>query len=130
MTQGYGVGSHAPSAVWGAVDLAIDGNGDGYAEPGASWYTPVVATHAGVVRVTLDSWPAGNHVWVQASESAWRSGYSHLALVTVVDGQRVQAGEVLGLLGSSGWSSGPHLDYQVWHGDENIDPTELVSSCW
>ena len=28
MTQGYGVGTHAPTAIWGAIDLAVDGNGD------------------------------------------------------------------------------------------------------
>lgn len=126
ITQGYGVGSHAPVEVWGAVDLAVDGDGDGYADPGATWYTPVVATHAGVVEVELESYPAGNHVWVRDEASGWRTGYSHLALVTVISGQQVRPGEVIGMVGSSGVSSGPHLDYQVWRGETNIDPTGLV----
>jgi murein DD-endopeptidase MepM/ murein hydrolase activator NlpD len=126
ITQGYGVGTHAPAHVWGAVDLAVDGNGDGIAEPGSSWYTPIVATHNGVVRVTLDSYPAGHHVWVMAPDGIWRTGYAHLAVVTVIDGQYVQAGDVIGLMGNTGFASGPHLDYQVWRGDENIDPTTLV----
>lgn len=130
MTQGYGVGTHAPAAIWGAVDLAIDGNGDGLAEPGPSWYAPVVATLDGLVTVTLNSYPAGNHVWVRSRNSPWRTGYSHLALVTVISGQIVRAGDVIGMIGSSGESSGPHLDYQVWYGEQNIDPTELVmGSC-
>lgn len=33
LTQGYAVGSHAPADIWGGVDLAIDGNGDGQADP-------------------------------------------------------------------------------------------------
>jgi hypothetical protein len=126
LTQGYDVGTHAPAAVWGAIDLAVDGDGDGYAEPGASWYAPVVATHAGHVQVTLNSHPAGNHVWVNDPASPWRTGYAHLAIVTVISGQYVQPGEVIGMIGSSGLSSGPHLDYQVWHGTQNIDPTDLV----
>jgi murein DD-endopeptidase MepM/ murein hydrolase activator NlpD len=126
MTQGYGVGSHAPAAVWGAIDLAIDGNGDGYAEPGATWYAPVVATHAGHVRVTLNSYPAGNHIWVSDPASPWRTGYAHLAIITVTSGQYVQPGEVIGMIGSTGMSSGPHLDYQVWNGNVNVDPTGLV----
>lgn len=126
MTQGYGVGSHAPAAIWGAVDLAVDGDGDGYAEPGASWYAPVVATHDGNVRVTLDSYPGGNHVWVMEPGGVWRTGYAHLALVMVTSGQFVRAGEVIGLLGNTGLASGPHLDYQVWRGDTNLDPTWLV----
>lgn len=126
VTQGYGVGTHAPAAIWGAVDLAVDGDGDGYAEPGASWYAPVVATHDGNVRVTLDSYPGGNHVWVMEPGGVWRTGYAHLALVMVTSGQFVRAGEVIGLLGNTGLASGPHLDYQVWRGDTNLDPTWLV----
>ncbi|MGC8800170.1 MAG: peptidase M23 [Chloroflexus aggregans] len=126
ITQGYGIGSHTPVQVWGAIDLAVDGNGDGFAEPGSSWYTPVIATHPGKVKVTLNSYPAGNHVWVVAPDGTWRTGYSHLAVVMVIDGQQVQAGEVIGLMGDTGVTSGPHLDYQVWRGDTNIDPTPLV----
>lgn len=126
ITQGYGVGSHAPASIWGAVDLAVDSDGDGYAEPAATWYTPVAATHAGSVRVDLNTYPAGNHVWVEDEASGWRTGYSHLAVVTVISGQRVQAGDVIGMIGSTGASSGPHLDYQVWHGEQNVDPTALI----
>jgi murein DD-endopeptidase MepM/ murein hydrolase activator NlpD len=126
MTQGYGVGTHAPAATWGAIDLAVDGDGDGYADPGASWYAPVVATHDGRVTVNLDSWPAGNHVWVGEPAGLWRTGYGHLALVTVADGQYVRAGEQIGMVGSTGVSSGPHLHYHVWRGDQNVDPTQLV----
>src|SRR6266496_1906785 len=51
MTQGYGVGSHAPANIWGAVDLAIDGDGDGQADPNGTAGAPVYATHAGVVHL-------------------------------------------------------------------------------
>jgi murein DD-endopeptidase MepM/ murein hydrolase activator NlpD len=117
MTQGYGVGTHAPADIWGAIDLAVEGN---------SWYQPIVATHDGHVTVTLDSYPAGNHVWVNEPGGVWRTGYSHLAVVTVAGGQFVRAGEQIGLMGSSGVSTGPHLDYQVWRGGVNVDPTWLV----
>lgn len=126
ITQGYGIGTHAPAHVWGAIDLAIDSDGDGLAEPGPSWYAPIVATHDGVVKVTMHSYPAGHHVWVVAPDGLWRTGYAHLAIVTVIDGQQVRAGEVIGLMGNTGFASGPHLDYQVWRGEVNIDPTELV----
>lgn len=126
MTQGYGVGTHAPAEIWGAVDLAVDGDGDGYAEVAASWYTPIVATHDGTVTVTLDSHPAGNHIWVNEPGGVWRTGYAHLAVITVISGQYVRAGEQIGLMGNTGMSSGPHLDYQVWRSGVNIDPTWLV----
>jgi murein DD-endopeptidase MepM/ murein hydrolase activator NlpD len=126
ITQGYGVGSHTPAEIWGAVDLAVDSDGDGNAEPAATWHAAVVATHDGVVRVDLDSYPAGNHVWVSDRASPWHTGYSHLAIVTVISGQYVRAGEVIGMTGSTGEASGPHLDYQIWNGEINVDPTGLV----
>lgn len=130
MTQGYGVGSHAPAAIWGAVDLVVDGDGDGVAEPGASWDAPIVATHDGTVTATPNSNPAGNHVWVTSPDGVWKTGYSHLSQILVSTGQTVRAGEQIGLLGSTGMSSGPHLDYQVWRGGTNVDPTGLVDPCF
>ncbi|EFO81339.1 peptidase M23B [Oscillochloris trichoides DG-6] len=112
MTQGYGVGSHAPAATWGAVDLALDGDGDGRADPRASWNQPIYATHSGVITTTANSWPAGNHVWV--TNDQYRTGYAHLAEFAVTDGQVVNPGDLIGYMGSSGQSSGPHLDYQIW----------------
>ncbi len=112
MTQGYGVGTHAPANVWGAIDLALDGDGDGRADPGASQDAPIYATHSGVVTVTPGSYPAGNHVWV--SNDQYKTGYAHLSGFAVASGQQVQRGDVIGYMGSTGMSSGPHLDYQVW----------------
>lgn len=112
MTQGYGVGTHAPANAWGAIDLAIDSTGDGKADPEGSWDHPVYATHAGTVKVTPNSWPGGNHVWVANAE--YRTGYAHLNGFAVETGQLVERGQLIGYVGSSGMSSGPHLDYQVW----------------
>jgi hypothetical protein len=113
MTQGYGVGSHAPADVWGAIDLAIDSNGDGSADPQGTWDQPIYATHSGLVKVTENSFPAGNHVWV--INQRFKTSYAHLNGFAVSDGQIVQRGDVIGYIGSTGQSSGPHLDYQVWH---------------
>ncbi len=112
MTQGYGVGSHAPAHIWGAIDLALDGNGDGRADPEGTWNQPVYATHAGTVKITRDSWPAGNHIWVV--NDYYRTGYAHLGGFAVSDGQWINPGDLIGYIGSTGMSSGPHLDYQVW----------------
>ncbi|MCG8352371.1 MAG: M23 family metallopeptidase [Chloroflexales bacterium] len=112
ITQGYGSGTHVPAAVWGAVDLAIDSDGDGEADPQGSWGQPIYATHTGRVKVTTNSWPAGNHIWV--TNEAFRTGYAHLQEFAVKDGQIVERGQLIGYMGSSGMSSGPHLDYQIW----------------
>src|SRR5262245_43599298 len=122
MTQGYGVGSHAPANIWGAVDLAIDGNGDGQADPEGTFWTPVYATQDGVVHLAADTWPAGNHIWVEGVH--YKTGYSHLKAFAVQDGQTVKRGDVIGYVGSTGESSGPHLDYQVWKDGVNVNPLD------
>lgn len=123
ITQGYGVGSHAPASVWGGVDLAIDGDGDGQADPQGTWDARVYATHAGVVELSPNSYPAGNHIALHG-DGGWRTGYAHLKGFAVADGASVTAGTVIGYVGSTGQSSGPHLHYDVWHNGVNVNPLE------
>jgi murein DD-endopeptidase MepM/ murein hydrolase activator NlpD len=126
MTQGYGVDTHQPASIWGAVDLAIDGDGDGNADPGATQGTPIFTTHGGVAHVTLDSWPGGNFVRVVDELAGWSTAYAHLETVFIAEGQAIPVGSTIGVVGSSGFSSGPHLHYEVWHGGENVDPSGLI----
>jgi murein DD-endopeptidase MepM/ murein hydrolase activator NlpD len=124
MTQGYGVGSHAPANIWGAVDLALDGDGDGQADPQGTLGAPIYATHRGVVHLARDTWPAGNHIWVEGLR--YKTGYSHLQDFApgLQDGQTVEHGQLIAYVGSTGSSSGPHLDYQVWKDGVNVNPLD------
>jgi murein DD-endopeptidase MepM/ murein hydrolase activator NlpD len=127
ITQGYGEGTHAPGPLWGALDLAIDGDGDGNADPEATRGVAVVATHGGNAHVFLDSWPGGNYVRVEDADSGWSTAYAHLDTVAVADGQRLADGATLGTVGSTGFASGPHLHYEVWRAAEHIDPAGLLT---
>jgi murein DD-endopeptidase MepM/ murein hydrolase activator NlpD len=120
MTQGYGVGSHAPAAVWGGIDIAIDGNGDGDADPGGSMGAPIYATMSGVVETQADTMPAGNHLWIK--NERYKVGYGHLKGFAVETGQTVQRGDLIGYMGSTGQSSGPHLHYHIWQDGINVNP--------
>jgi murein DD-endopeptidase MepM/ murein hydrolase activator NlpD len=120
MTQGYDVGTHAPAATWGAIDMAVDGDGDGQADIDASFGVPVRATMGGIVKVDYDSYPAGNHVWVIGDR--FKTGYAHLDQILVQDGQIVQRGDIIGTVGSTGLSSGPHLHYHIWLDGVNVNP--------
>jgi murein DD-endopeptidase MepM/ murein hydrolase activator NlpD len=126
ITQGYGVGTHAPAAIWGGLDLAVDGDGDGQAEVAATRGVLVFAPHAGDARVTLNSWPGGNYVRVTNSQSGWATAYAHLDQVFVSDGQWLEAGTVIGTIGATGQTSGPHLHYEVWRNGVNVDPSPYV----
>ena len=127
MTQGYNEGSHMPTNVWGAVDLAIDGDGDGNAEPATTAGVPIAVTLGGIAHVFLGSWPGGNYVRVAGEQPGWSTAYAHLDQVAVTDGQALETGATIGTVGSTGMASGPHLHYEIWHGGENVDPSGLIS---
>lgn len=123
MTQGYGVGSHAPAAIWGGVDLAIDGDGDGQPEPGSTLGVPIYATHAGVASVKPDTWPGGNYLAIKSEH--YKTAFAHLKEYAVADGQWVERGQMIGYVGSTGQSSGPHLHYEVWQDGVNVNPLDF-----
>lgn len=123
LTQGYGVGSHAPAAVWGGVDIAIDGNGDGDADPQGSMGAPLYATMSGVIEINPNSVPAGNHLWIK--NDRYKVGYGHLKDFAVPDGATVKRGDLIGYMGSTGQSSGPHLHYHIWKDGVNVNPLEF-----
>ena len=52
--------------------------------------------------------------------------YGHLSSIAVQDGQTVDAGTVLGRIGSSGRATGPHLHYEVRIDDEAVDPARFL----
>ncbi|NPV55229.1 MAG: M23 family metallopeptidase [Anaerolineae bacterium] len=72
---------------------------------------PVLAVAAG--RVANGYEPAGYGTYIEVDHGGFSTLYAHLAFRLVNDGQPAAAGEVLGGLGSTGFSSGPHLHFEV-----------------
>lgn len=73
--------------------------------------TPVLAAHAGVVAEAGYSLGLGNYVVVEGG--GYQTKYGHLSAILVGEGQQVQAGQTIGLVGSTGLSTGPHLHFEV-----------------
>ena len=97
----------------------------GYAAKGSRWArrhtgqdfavdsgTPVYAVGSGVVHVTTCGDGFGNQVLVRHRDGYF-SQYAHLSRIDVRRGQRVDAGQRLGLSGASGNVTGPHLHFEV-----------------
>jgi murein DD-endopeptidase MepM/ murein hydrolase activator NlpD len=82
----------------------------------ADYGSPIVAPVAG--RVIFAGWKSnggGYQVWLQLSNGLYTTEY-HMSAVTVVAGQDVAKGQRVGKVGSTGWSSGPHVMLEVWVG--------------
>ena len=84
--------------------------------------TPVRAALDGVAHVVVSSTGFGLHVIVDCGDGL-TTLYGHLQSVDVGDGDEVAAGDVIGAVGSSGNSTGPHLHFEVRRDSIPEDPT-------
>jgi hypothetical protein len=79
----------------------------------APYNTEVFATGDGkVIEAGWDSGGFGNYVLID-HEDGFRTTYGHLSSIKVTTGLSIKRGDLVGLSGSSGTSSGPHLHYQI-----------------
>lgn len=84
--------------------------------------TPIYATGDGTVRKAgYHNGGYGRHV-VISHGYGYKSLYGHMKKIKVRVGDRVKRGEVIGWIGSTGKSTGPHLHYEVIKNGEKIDP--------
>ena len=84
--------------------------------------TPIAAAASGTVLVAAwDDWGLGYHIKIQHDDGSM-AVYGHLSEIWVSPGQYVGQGESVGALGSTGYSTGPHLHFELWIGGGPVDP--------
>ena len=90
--------------------------------------TPVMSIGDGVVTSMKNEGAGGNVVRIKHN-SVYRTAYLHLSRFAsgLKPGKRVRQGEVIGYVGSTGRSTGPHLDFRVWKNDSPINPLKMDS---
>ncbi len=87
--------------------------------------TPVLATAGGIVRYTGYQTKLGNTVVIDHGNGI-RTYYGHLNKIKVRKGQRISRRDLVGLVGSSGYSTGPHLHYEVRIGGKAANPYKYI----
>lgn len=92
---------------------------------GAPSNTPVQAPAAGRVVVTGFDPRMGNLVAIDHGYGM-ETQYGHLAKVLVKSGQKIRRGDVIGLVGSTGLSTGPHLHYHIKSNSHPVDPQRYI----
>lgn len=93
---------------------------------GAAKGTPVHCPAKGIVALTApDMYLMGKTIMVDHGLDV-RSIFIHLDKIRVNDGQHVKQGEVIGLVGTSGRATGPHLHWGVSVGQTAIDPYRII----
>ena len=88
---------------------------------GAGMGSPILAAEDGVVVSIQNGGPYGLHTLVQHG-SGISTMYAHQSSTSVSVGQKVKRGQVIGRVGSTGWSTGPHLHFEVHVNGTPYDP--------
>lgn len=118
VSQPFGQTTHPITGNWyihKGLDISTWRSGD-----------PILATANGqVVTVAYDS-GFGNYVIIKHKHGIY-TRYCHMASTRVKKGQFVSQRDVIGYIGSTGISTGPHLHYEVHIGSDVVDPAKYVN---
>lgn len=119
VTSGFSMRLHPISGKW-KQHKGID-----FAAPAG---TPIRAVGDGMIDFAGTQGGYGNVVVVQHG-SVYSTAYAHLSRMApgMRRGKRVSQGEVIGYVGSTGWSTGPHLHYEFRVNNDARDPNSIVT---
>ncbi|MEZ8733918.1 peptidoglycan DD-metalloendopeptidase family protein [Vibrio sp. 10N.239.312.D08] len=92
---------------------------------GTALYAPADG-YAEVVRPSKSKKGSGNFIRLEHG-FGFESSYSHLSKFTVKSGEFVQKGDLIGYSGNTGYTTGPHLHYEIKYRGRHIDPAPLFS---
>lgn len=118
ISMAFGQNRHPITGQWyihTGIDLSTYRQGD-----------PIIATADGQV-VTVEYDPGwGNYVIVKHKHGFY-TRYAHLQSYRVARGEHVQQGQVIGYIGNTGISTGPHIHYEVHIGSDVVDPIKYLN---
>ena len=87
----------------------------------------ILASGPGVVQIASAFGGYGNTVVVDHGGDLLTL-YAHMSVILVEPGEEIELGDVIGLVGSTGLSTGPHLHFEVWEdGDRAVDPRPYLN---
>jgi murein DD-endopeptidase MepM/ murein hydrolase activator NlpD len=116
ITSGYGMRRH-PILGYRRMHAGIDFR--------AGQGTPIYAVTDGTVQFAGRNGGHGNYVKINHG-SGLATGYAHMSRIAVSSGARVSRGQVIGYVGSTGLSTGPHLHYEVFRNGKAVNPTSIA----
>jgi len=116
MTSRYGMRRH-PILGYARMHAGIDF--------GASYGSPIYAVADGTVTYSGRHGGHGNYVRLEHN-GGLGTGYGHMSRIAVSRGAHVRAGQVIGYVGSTGLSTGPHLHFEAYRGGHTINPAGIT----
>ncbi|HEX4847081.1 MAG TPA: M23 family metallopeptidase [Novosphingobium sp.] len=115
VTSGFGARRH-PVLGYTRMHAGIDF--------GAPHGAPIYAV--GDATVIFSGWHGGHGNYVKLDHGGgYATAYAHMSRIAVPSGQRVRAGQVIGYVGSTGLSTGPHLHYELYRNGQAVNPLSV-----
>ena len=115
LSSGFGMRFH-PILGYSRLHAGVD-----YAAPSG---TPIYAVADGRVAFAGRHGGHGNYVKL-SHNSGLGTGYAHMSRIAVSSGEMVRRGEIIGYVGSTGLSTGPHLHYEVYRNGRTVNPLSI-----
>lgn len=115
------------SSRFGTVESVRGGRAHGGVDLAAPSGSTIVAVAGGVVTKAGFSGGCGNATMVRLDDG-WQMMYCHQSSITVNVGDRIEPGQRIGYVGSTGNSTGPHLHLEVWQpNNTRVDPVAKLA---
>lgn len=112
LTSGFGLRMH-PILGYSRFHQGVDF--------GAPSGAPILAAASG--RVSFAGWHGGHGNYVKIEHGrGFATAYGHMSRIVAKPGQMVQQGQLIGMVGSTGLSTGPHLHFEAWQGGAPVNP--------
>jgi len=83
--------------------------------------TPIHATNDGIVALADNLYLTGNSIYIDHGMNLF-SQYAHMSKLLVKTGDKVKQGDIIGLVGTTGFSTGPHLHFTFWAHNVPVNP--------
>ncbi len=115
ITSGFGMRRH-PILGYSRMHSGVDFQ--------AGYGTPIYAVSDGAVTFAGRHGGHGNYVRLNHGGS-FGTGYGHMSRIAVEPGDQVRRGQVIGYVGSTGLSIGPHLHYEVYRSGQAVNPMSV-----
>ena len=88
--------------------------------------TKIYATKSGKVTTAVYNYSWGYYVVINHLDG-FSSLYGHMTNFVVSEGQYVKRGQLIGYMGSTGWSTGPHLHFTIYYNGASVNPMNYIS---
>ena len=87
--------------------------------------TVIISSADGTVKITANDNDLGKFITIDHGYG-FQTRYGHLSKIQVKRGQKVKRGDIIGLMGSTGYSTGPHLHYEVIRNGKFLNPRKYI----